>query len=321
MVHDMPSPWSGFPLDFQQTVCYFLQSSALKTFKSTGISGMSGELFRNARLRTLFIMNSVMEYGRFNNPATNKPSIRNHRIVSLSIYQSDIPDSLSLPNLQHLSLQGLPHATLTAWWPIITSSWKNLVRLEISDNVNGRGMYYELRYHNPPCETDPSRRTHTGTPSYSIPKSFNITLLPKLEVFNYWHVQKLASVPLRPTLLPPVTFFRVTDSPSTLKQVYLYVYFERNADTKEELISWVVTDPSWETLDRILTSVCFPNLAKVKITLQRFLTELVGVQRRGAGAREAAHRLRLEVESNLRSSFSRLIQKGSVFLELEPLVP
>lgn len=117
----------------------------------------------------------------------------------------------------------------------------------------------------------------------------------------------------------------MTDNPSALKHVYLSVYFEKEPDTKEEMLSRISTDPSWDTFDRVLTSGCFPKLVKVKITLQQHLTVFVDTQPRRDStedwtAREAAREAHFGVEAVLRSSFSRLMQKASISLELESII-
>lgn len=139
MVYELPCPWNALPLEFRWTLISFFQLPLLKSFKSSGICGMKGALFKDASFQQLSVADSVAKYGLFAHPAANKPSFQNRHIISLLIHQSDIPESLSLPTLQHLSVARLPLAHLNALWLIITSTWRNLIRLGIDDNFDGIG--------------------------------------------------------------------------------------------------------------------------------------------------------------------------------------
>lgn len=105
---------------------------------------------------------------------------------------------------------------------------------------------------------------------------------------------------------------------SALKNLDVEVIIDDAVGSREEIMSRAVADPAWDILDRVLTSSFFPNLAKVKFTLQQSLVVNLNVQRPHEAWRDinAVWVLHLEVESALRPSFSRLIQNPSISLEL-----
>ncbi|KAF5316180.1 hypothetical protein D9619_006663 [Psilocybe cf. subviscida] len=179
--------WDELPTDIQRTVTSLLRLPSLKSFEIYSISSMNGEIFRDIAIQKLSVAGSL-EYGLFNNSVVNIPAIQNHDILSLQIQRSGVTAMLSLHNLQHLSASCLPLQCLDALWRTITSSWRNLTRLEIDDKYFGRTVQ-----------------------SYTIPESINITLLPRLEVFTYRHTHPHPGLP-QSTVLPQVTFFRVKDN-------------------------------------------------------------------------------------------------------------
>lgn len=147
MEYEKPRPWDTLPPDFQRTVISFFRIPSLKSFKTRGICGIHGQIFRDASLHKLWIADSVYEFGHFTYPAVNMRSIQNNHITSLVIHQSDLPNQLSLPNLQHLFVARLPSAFLNALWATITSTWSNLISLEIADNFNGLGKIGHNKFH------------------------------------------------------------------------------------------------------------------------------------------------------------------------------
>ncbi|KAF5316178.1 hypothetical protein D9619_006661 [Psilocybe cf. subviscida] len=60
--------------------------------------------------------------------------------------------------------------------------------------------------------------------------------------------------PPQPTILPQITFFQVRDNVPALKDIDIKIHFETLADTREKIISRVAEDPSWDPLDRVLTT-------------------------------------------------------------------